>query len=243
MTAEVVHVLHACKTCGRPAKVRVNGRSLGYCEEHMPGRRAEPIGTIRQHKGRMRVKTESGWQLCNPDGSLRSETDPWVAGRLSDVMDRYKLRPVDLVLPHAAVSIPEADRAHIEAFKEELREIGARLPVPTGPMVRSSDPETSRRAAERVAQPGALTAQQFTVLDAIVCSAERGCTQDEMRVYPPSAGKRRLELERAGLVELVLESDEVSGGPVVRESRRGCAQRVYRATIEGVDAWKAHAHE
>ena len=177
-------ILKPCKTCGGQALVRTNGRTLGYCSEHLPTK-AVPVGTIKQHAGRLRVKTEhDGWQLCTPDGQLLSEADPWIAGRLSDVLAKYG----DLL----ATMIAD-------------------------------------QKAPRVADPTHLLPAQAKALQGIVAGKERGVTDFELGMWPPTAAKRRLELQRAGLVE-------VCGWG---RSPRGRKCRLSRATLAGIDAWRA----
>lgn len=99
--------------------------------------------------------------------------------------------------------------------------------APTGPLARSTDPDTSRNAA----RPDRLTGNQRFVLSRLAVNGPDGLTDFD---YSPvlqqtSAGKRRLELERAGLCEYA---------GTTRLSPSGTPARVYRITTAGLALWQ-----
>lgn len=159
-----------CKSCGKPARDRSNGRSLGYCNECFPTK-AVAVGTITtDNAGRRRVKLESGdWVLCDDRG--RPFDDPWVAGRLSEIVAKYEMVPA-----------------------------GALLAVTPSPSARPTDPPTSKIAAAVAANPGRFQPGCWRVLEALEQAGGHGLLDAEMGLWPPTASKRRGECEKAGYV-------------------------------------------
>ena len=79
-------------------------------------------------------------------------------------------------------------------------------PIAT-PMVRNTDPPTSRDAADRLRRTGVLSATQALVLNAITEAGARGLTDYELAALPQftkyresTARKRRCELASASYV-------------------------------------------
>lgn len=82
----------------------------------------------------------------------------------------------------------------------------AELVVPSQPMVRNGDPPTSRKAAEKAADPDRLSALQLRVLGNLYYARMHGrdgglSDREHPGIIQTTAGKRRLALQRAGLVE------------------------------------------
>jgi hypothetical protein len=100
--------------------------------------------------------------------------------------------------------------------------------VPSQPMVRRTDPGTSRDAAECAALSAPKVRAQC--LDALIRAGETGMTDHELGAavgrLQTSAGVRRKELERAGLVVVVLGAD---GEPLRRRTPSGSTAMVWRA--------------
>jgi len=96
---------------------------------------------------------------------------------------------------------------------------------------RSTDPDTAHAAAQRTADQ--LREHQWHVLDAIVRAGTAGMLDhdhvDDSGLIQTSAGKRRLELERLGLVE-------ATGDKRLTPSQRWA--RTYRATARGRAVWQ-----
>jgi hypothetical protein len=96
----------------------------------------------------------------------------------------------------------------------------------TGPTARMFDPDTAKQAGRKAAEPGRLSHNQRYVLDRLAVRHnhhQRGIVDDDGLTdfeYPglqqTSAGKRRLELQRAGLVEdSGRRRPSPSGSPVI----------------------------
>jgi hypothetical protein len=95
-------------------------------------------------------------------------------------------------------------------------------------MARRDDPETSRLAAGRVN----VTKGQRAVLGALVAAGPSGLTDFDYGPKQTSAGKRRLELARAGLCERT------------GERRSGVDHEladVWRVTDSGLNLWRSIA--
>lgn len=92
------------------------------------------------------------------------------------------------------------------------------------PAVRATDPWTSKAAGQRVSQNASNT--RARVLRALVDHWQAHREGLTLQIPSTSAGKRRLELQRAGLVEL---ADGV-GTP-----RNGAAALMWQPTDQGVD--------
>ena len=78
-----------------------------------------------------------------------------------------------------------------------------RLPIDPTPMVRATDPATSRAAARRVADPANLSAAQGATLRALAsirCGTDSAIAQAG-GIHLPTVSKRTAELERGGLLE------------------------------------------
>lgn len=86
--------------------------------------------------------------------------------------------------------------------------------------------------------PGRLGELQLRVLDALFRAGPMGCTDDDLvpitGLLADSAGKRRLELLRRGLV--------ISTGDK-RTTRRGGSAEVWKITSAGEDAFRRHMAE
>jgi hypothetical protein len=95
---------------------------------------------------------------------------------------------------------------------------------------RVSDPSTSHGAAEEN-RPRRSKHRQL-VLDALVRAGQHGLTDFELGaivgLQPTSCGKRRLDLQRDGLVEPTGDR---------RPSPTGTPALVWRASVEGWRAW------
>lgn len=92
---------------------------------------------------------------------------------------------------------------------------------------RAADPPTAVAAANRVD----VTKGQWRVLDQLAKAGQRGLNDFEYSgIKQTSAGKRRIELERAGLCELA---------GFKRPSDTGDPAAVHRITTEGLRVWLA----
>lgn len=108
------------------------------------------------------------------------------------------------------------------------------------PAARANDPEPSRLAA--VVAIGNAQHGRAVALDAL-CRAERPLSDFDLEqitgIKQTSIGKRRLELERAGLVckAFVLDPETCDRIPLYGKSPTGSTCGLYEATPQGFDVW------
>lgn len=226
-----------CPVCTvRPCKVRTNGRSLGRCDECIRAGSAAP-GTVREVRpGKFRVKRADGsWVASDENGR---ELGEFVSGRLDDIMARYRLVPAPAQLIIESDPLP----SFAPSTSHAVMVVGpAELPVAAGPVARASDPWTSHAAGRQAADPKNLTDAQGCVLSALASNRR---TDHEVaavkRMHGGTAAKRRLDLQRAGLVRPVV----VDGETLTRPTPHGRRAIVWEATEAGLEAlglWAAGA--
>jgi len=202
-----------CKTCGaRPEKVRRNGAPLGRCTQCISDAADRaPIGTVSaiDNGARYRKKVAAGkWVACDADGN---ELGVYVRGRLDEIIAKYNL------VPAGAMFDGQPDNV-------------VRLPVGTGPLSRVDDHDTSVAAGEAIgSDEERRMRQQLVVLRTIpsVFDEPNGITDGHAAlkagIHPGSFSKRRVELERRGLVACTGEGT----------SPYGRRSKVWTRTAEG----------
>lgn len=193
---------------------------------------SDPVGTVRPGGG------GSGWRVKVSDNPRRWVPADVMAGpNAPEYVIAWDCTPLPARHQPCGVTREEwsttADGRRLRiVLAVELYPLHDRtLPVASGPMVRATDPQSSRWAARAVADPARLTADQILALwwhYVEENGAAGGLTDFELAEctnrLQTSLGKRRGELERAGLVEFTGNH---------RPSPSGSSARVYRITERG----------